>query len=107
MGYWSQIQTKREQINAQELLLFLPTSRSLDIPPPWTSLRGDSRAGAAGGSGTALTLQPDTVTQTHGLVTQFVTLNRNTSGGRARVVMRNLAGSAAPDYSLKDPPKLS
>lgn len=68
MGYWSQIQSKREQINTQELLLLLPTSCSLDIPPPWTFLRGDSRAGAVGGNGTALTLQPDTVTQTHHIV---------------------------------------
>lgn len=62
MGYWSQIQTSREQINTQELLLLLLTSCSLEIPPPCTSLRRDSRTGAAGGSGTALILQPDTVT---------------------------------------------
>lgn len=97
MGYWSQIQTDREQINTQELLLLLPISCSRDIPAPWTSLSGDSRAGAEGGSGTALTLQPDTVTRTHGLITQFVTLNRNTSGAPGQAAALSWQGQGGDE----------
>lgn len=44
------------------------------------SLSIPARAGAEGGRGAARTLAPDTVTQMHGRITQFATLNRNTSG---------------------------
>lgn len=89
--------TDREQINTQELLLLLPISCSREIPAPWTLLSGDSRAGAEGGSGTALTLQPDTVTQTHGLITQFVTLNRNTLGAPGQAAALSWQGQSGDE----------